>query len=133
VNCLDPKEYPEPVKECWAVHQALRALGFKPEDIYVALGKDAMRPLSTIALFVVLRVEGKEFIVTLAVYDSEAEAEVTLTLWSAFVDLFNDQIFDDVVMDDIYEGSNVIQNKVAFIVALQNKGLQMQGDVSALS
>jgi hypothetical protein len=132
VNHLDPKEYSEPVKECWAVHQALRALGFKPDDIYVVTGKDAMKPFAAAALFVVLRVDGKEFIVTLAAYDSEAEVEATITMWSIFVGLFNDQTFDDVVMADIYERSNVIQNKVAFIIALQNKGLRMQGDVSAL-
>lgn len=132
-NCLDPEGYPESVKECWAVHQALRALGFLPEDIYVSTGKDAMRPLAQAALFVVLRTNGKEFIVTLAVYDSDAEVEATLILWSTFVSLYNDHTFDDEVMANIYEASNVMQNKVAFIVALQNKGLRVQGDVSVLS
>ena len=70
----DPREYPNSVKECWAVHQVLRSLGFQPEEIYVATGRDAWHPLSPAAFFAVLRTQGREFSVTLGHCESEEKA-----------------------------------------------------------
>jgi hypothetical protein len=120
----DPQHYPEEIRECWAVHQALRSLGFSPDDIYVALGADARNPEFAAALFVVLKAQGKEFIVTLAGYESEERAEAMLGKWTEFVTLWKDEVFDDDVMGRIYEKSNVIQNKVEFVIALHNKGIR---------
>ena len=121
---LDPRQYPEEVRECWAVHQAFRALGFAPEDIYVAVGGDARHPEFNAALFVVLKAQGKEFIVTLGGYASEEQAEAVLQQWEAFATFSNDGAFDEGVMTSIYEMSNVMQNKVEFVTALFNKGIR---------
>ena len=121
---LDPMQYPEPIRECWAVHQAFRALGFAPEEIYVAIGKDARHPQFEAALFVVLRAQGKEFLVTLDGYASEAAAEAAVNQWEAFATFSNDGTFDEGVLKVIYDTSNVIQNKVEFITALYNKGIR---------
>jgi len=121
---LDPRQYPDAVKECWCVHQALRALGFAPENIYIAVGQDERHPQFDAALFVVLKAQGKEFIVTLELYASEAAADADVDQWNAFAELSNEGAFDQEVLEEIYAASNVVQNKVAFASALLGKGIR---------
>lgn len=121
---LDPRQYPAEIQECWAVHQAFRALGFPPEDIYVAVGKDARHPEFEVALFVLLKAQGKEFLVTLGGYPSDEAVESVLGKWTEFVELWKGDAFDDELMRDIYGTSNVVQNKAEFVIALYNKGIR---------
>ena len=120
----DPRHYPAAIKECWCVHQAMRQLGFAADDIYVAIGKDAARPEVAVALFVVLRTQGKEFVVTLDGYSSEEAAEEALSQWTAFVSVANEGGFEQALLDDIYQASHIMQNKEQFVVALFGKGIR---------
>lgn len=127
---MDPRQYQNAVKECWAVHQALRSLGFAAEDIYVSTGKDEMNQFAMISLFVVLKSQDKEFVVTLEGYQSKAEAYAMLNQWDMFVMFSNGGVFDKGVMNVIYESSNVMQNKVQFVVALNGKGFKFQKELA---
>lgn len=124
IDHTDPRQYSEAVRGCWSVHQALRQLGFDAGDIYVATGKDARNPQTPLSLFVILRTQGKEFVVTLAGYPSEEAVEAELTQWSTFATLSNEGAFDEDVLDEIYQCSNVMQNKEQFVVALFSKGIR---------
>ena len=108
-------QYPEAIRECWAVHQAFRALGFPAGDIYVANAQNG--------LSVVLRSQGKEFIVNLCGYQSEEAVNAFLEQWPAFVALSNDGQFDQAALDNIYHASNVMQNKFEFVAAMVAKGI----------
>jgi len=120
----DPREYPRQIKESWAVHQALRGLGFQAEDIYVTCGRDGQRPFSPDSFFVFLRTQGREFIVNAGVCENSEEAESLLGVWKEFSTLFNDQVFDDELMKEIYNESHVMRNKTGLIVALMNQGIR---------
>jgi hypothetical protein len=120
----DPLSYPEEIRECWAVHQVLRTLGFPADDIFVVSGRDARRPCAPPALFVELQAGDLEFSVTLAVYESAESVEETMTRWTEFVIHFNEGDFDQSVMEEIYQASNVMKNKAQFLVALANKGIK---------
>ena len=124
IDHTDPRQYSEAVRECWSVHQALRQLGFDSGDIYVATAKDARNPQTPLSLFVILRTQGKEFVVTLAGYPSEEAVEAELSRWSTFATLSNEGAFDEDVLDEIYQCSNVMQNKEQFVVALFSKGIR---------
>lgn len=118
----NPGDYPDAVKECWAVHEALRTLGFSSDDIYVASGHDGWQAMNPPALFVILRAQEKEFIVTLGTYESDSEIEVALSQWTEFATRFNSGEFDKTKMERIFDDSNVVKNKVQFVMALTGKG-----------
>jgi hypothetical protein len=127
---LDPRRYPDPIKECWATHEALRTLGFEADDIYVSSGKAADQPFNPPALFLVLKTQGKEFVVTLGLYDSEKAVDEAMDLWSDFAERFNDKTFSDEVMAEIFEASNVGKNKALFATALLSKGFKCPFEMS---
>ena len=118
----DPRKYPNEVKECWSIHQVLRSLGFSPDDIYVMLAKDAQTPHDNSSLFVVLKENSREFTVTLEKYRTEDEAKKTMAVWSEFAARANAQKFDQKILEEIFNSSHVMRNKVAFLAALQSKG-----------
>jgi hypothetical protein len=120
---MNPEQYPEAIKECWAVHQVFRKLGFEAKDIYVATGKDARCPGSVPALFVVLKAQGTSFTVTVGRYDSEVEVEADLALWAVFVELLSDKSRDEAVLTSIYESSLIVGNIAQFLMALHAKGI----------
>jgi hypothetical protein len=120
----EPVDYPESVKECWAVHQALRTLGFKPDDIYVAAGQSAGHAFNPPAMFVVLRTQDKEFVVTLALFETDEAVESALQLWTEFAERWNADSFDQDVMDKIYNESNVMQNSAQLVLSIEGKGIR---------
>lgn len=121
----DPTDYPDAVRECWAVHQALRSLGFQPDDIYVAAGTAANLAFNPPAMFVILRTQDKEFIVTLGTFETGEAADKALDLWTEFAERSNAGEFAQDTMDDIYNTSNVMQNSVQFAVSLTAKGITL--------
>jgi hypothetical protein len=120
----DPRKFFEAVQECWCIHQAMRQLGFSADDIYVAMAKDARAPHVPVSLFVVLKAQGEEFNVTLCGCSSEEEAEKVLEEWNRFVVLANEGAFDKKVLEEIYEASNIMQQKALFVAALYKKGIR---------
>jgi len=118
----DPKLFPEEVRECWAVHQVFRSLGFSPDNIYVMLAKDAALLEENSSLFVLLRSGTNEFAVTLANYNSEEEAKSVMGIWTEFANLSNSRAFDQKTMDEIFDNSHIVRNKVELLLALRDKG-----------
>lgn len=115
--------FPGVVKECWAIHQALRQLGFPAGEIYVLMAKDVTRPSDESALFVTLRTQGKEFNISLDSYKSEKEAEDVMGQWTEFATIFNSDGFDERELREIYESSSIYQNKVMLLMALRKKNI----------
>jgi hypothetical protein len=119
-----PKRYPDAIKECWAIHEALRTLGFAAEDIYVVKGQSAQHGFNPPAFFVVLKAQEREFVVTVGLYESEQLLDEAIEQWTEFATRFNDSEFEEKDMQEIFESSNVGRNKTQFVVALLSKGLK---------
>lgn len=115
----DPRDYPDSVKECWAVHQVLRVLGFSPDDIYVTTGKNAE---NSFGFFVVLRTQERDFTVTVGTYDSCTDVANDLKMWTDFAKQSNDAVFDKTIMEQIYLESFVKTNQHQFVFGLMSKG-----------
>ena len=122
---LDPRKYPEEVKECWSIHQVLRAIGYPADNIYLALAKDQALPFDNSSLFVVLKANRQEFIVTLQNYKTENEARKIMDVWTEFVRNANAQKFDQEILNEIFQSSNVMRNKIEFLHSLQRKGFRV--------
>lgn len=124
----DPRKYSDEVKECWSIHQVIRSLGYSPDDIYVMLAKDAlMIPHENSSLFVVLRENSHELTVTFANYKTVAQAKRTMASWSEFVTHANSGQFDQKILDEIFDASHIVRNKVEFLLAFKNKGFSPRG------
>lgn len=126
----DPRGYPDEIKECWAVHQVLRILGFSPDDIYVMPAKSAAEPDGPPTLFAVLKTQSKEFTVTLGSYRSESDLEMAINVWTEFVTRANAGRFDQAMLDEIYEASNIMRNRAQFLFALTGKGFKFLGTMN---
>jgi hypothetical protein len=124
MEAINPQDFPETIQECWAVHQAFRALGFSPDDIYVMVAKEATRPDCEAALFSVLKAQGHEFSVTLGLYSSEEAANADVAQWTEFVNMANGGAFSTDDLSEIYKESSIFENRVQFITALHNKGIR---------
>jgi hypothetical protein len=122
---IAPETYPDPVKECWAVHQALRMLGFSSDDIYVVHGASADFPGHPPTMFVVLQTQGLEFVIHLGACKTDAEVESLLDLWTEFVERWNRGDFAQSDMQKIYDASNAMQNKIQLVVGLKLKGFSI--------
>ena len=124
MDTVDPRSFSEDIRECWAVHQTLRRLGFLSDNIYISIGKDIRYPEAEACLFVVLKAQGKEFTVTVGVYPKETQADFAVDMWTDFVNLANNGEFDKKNLDEIYESSHVFKNCVQFVLALHGKGIK---------
>jgi len=120
---LDPRKFSDVVQECWCIHQAMRKLGFSADDIYLTMAQDARAPQVPVSLFVTLKAQGKEFNITLCGCSNEDEAEKLLEEWASFASYANEGAFERDFLDEIYESSNIIKQKVLFVTALVNKGI----------
>jgi hypothetical protein len=71
--------------EAFGCHEAFRRLGFNADDIYVSVNLSAT--LKVRCLYVILKTQGKEFVVTVArVPDDQSDRDV-LDGWSRAVEL----------------------------------------------
>lgn len=124
MNKQDPREYTTPIKECWAAHEVFRRLGFPPEDIYVATHQEATTPWIPLTLFVVLKTQGKEFLVTCGgSYKSQKEADAAFREYSEFINALKQGAFSEEQLTEVYEGSYIVNNSVQLLMALSNKGI----------
>lgn len=121
---LDPRKYSPEVQECWCVYQALRKLGFSADNIYVLMAQNGRALHVPISLFVILRSQDKEFNIILCNYSSEDEAEEVLEEWARFVTYANEGSFEQGILNEIYEASNIMKQKVMLIAALYKKGIR---------
>jgi len=121
----DPRKYPEEVKECWALHQVFRSLGYPPGDIYIVLSQDEACSYPNSSLFVLLKEGSLEFLYTLKNYKTEEEAKKIMSTWTEFVTRFNAQEFDQKIMGEIFDRSSVMRDKMRLLRAMQRKGFSL--------
>jgi len=126
-NKIDPRIYPDPVKECWAVHQMLRMLGFLPDDIYVSIQRDGRTPGAPLAFFVVLKAQGLEFATIVGSYNDAPEAYKDTDIWTEFVNHANANAFDKTHLCDLFNASNAFTNKLTLLQSLMKKGFTLPG------
>lgn len=81
---MDLKDYPQPYKELYAVHQRLLQLGFAPDDIFVSVSNVA-NPQQRNVLCAHLRAQDKEFVYTIASLGDDIVKSEVYARWSNFV------------------------------------------------
>jgi hypothetical protein len=100
-------------REAWAVHEALRKLGFTADQIFMH-----RNPSPDDTLLVVLRHQGKQLATTIGKVPDGWEDE-----WGEFVRYANDAA-NEAAMLEIYEASWVRQHYVPLLMALSTKGIR---------
>lgn len=96
------KDYPAVYRDCWALHEALRRMGFESEDIFVVCSGNAAEPTTGEWFFVVLKTQGKEFTITVRPIETLTYDEA-LAGWTAFVTLVNARTFSLTEMQRVYK------------------------------
>jgi hypothetical protein len=122
--------------ELWGVHQAMRTMGFRAEDIWVGYG-DVLN-VGPDMLFVSLRTQDKEFVYTVIKIPGETEEKV-FERWGEFV---NEMVAsDNEHMVRVYRSSQLGANLQLFfdlIATLAKRGFEVpelpegMGGVAAL-
>lgn len=107
------------MKEALAVHEALRRLGFSPEEIRVALVDRCLK--------LILDAQGKRFVVDVGVFEGP-EPEGGLTRWAQeswreAARLWNHDM-TDAEHRAIWSGSEVYEKKVLFMALLRARGFE---------
>jgi hypothetical protein len=100
-------------REAWAVHEALRKLGFASDQIFMH-----RNPAPDNMLLVVLRHQGKQLATTIGRVGDGWEAE-----WGDFVNYANDAANEPELLE-IYEASWVRQQYVPLLLKLSEKGIK---------
>ena len=109
---------PSAICECLAFHEAFRRLNFSSNDIFVYFGRQGVK--------VVLRTQGKEFVVAVDDRDWPCGTEERIKQWSEAVRAWNGSM-TDAERKSIYE-SCVIGRATELIVALDRKGIKYTTD-----
>jgi len=120
----DPMKYSNAVRECWAVHEALRRLGFQANDIYVSAGQEMKSPLLPYSLFVLVRTQDKEFVANCATFDTMAEADAAVDEWTRFATALCDDEFEEEALRRIYVDSRVYEEATQFMRAIVATGMK---------
>lgn len=117
------KDFPAVYRDCWALHEALRRLGFASEDIFVLLSGNAEQPTTGLWFFVVLKTQGKEFTITVRPIEGLGEEEAGAG-WTAFVNLVNARTFALTEMQRVYKTRFVdrVPGPAMLVSALLAKG-----------
>jgi hypothetical protein len=96
------QDYPQVLVDTWAVHEALRRLGFASEDIFVHVAGNGEAPTSGPWLFVVLKTQGKEFSIDIGPL-GKLSPEEALRTWHVFCEKWNTREFLDSEAQRMYE------------------------------
>ena len=105
------------INEMLASHEALRKLGFEPDEIYVMLD-------SSNTAVVTLKAQDLEFNITCG--DFEGDADEFSSQWSEAVGQWNKSMSTD-TMNKIWKSSFVYANIAQLIMALKQKGFYVPG------
>lgn len=114
--------------ETISFHEALRRLGYAASDIFVQCSPDGARG-GQLSAFTLLRVRGlPEVTFTSGQFVSVAEVQEFEAAWPHFVAQWNawdptgPSAFTDADRQKIYDSSFVVNNSIALITVLLNKG-----------
>jgi hypothetical protein len=105
-------DYPAPIREAWAMHEAFRKLGYPAGCIFVHRNPDG-------ELFVVLRHSCRQFAVSCGLAGDNWQSE-----WNGFAEAVNDHSFSDKDLEQIWESSWVRQNSVGMLLKMAEKGFE---------
>jgi hypothetical protein len=117
-------KYSKTVRECWAVHEALRRLGFQANDIYVSGGQELGHPDVPYALFVVVRTQDKEFVANCGKFATMADADAAVDEWTRFATALCDDKFEEEALRRIYVDSRVYEDATQFMRAIVATGMR---------
>jgi len=112
---IQRRDIPACLREALAAHEALRRLGFRAEDIFVAYHANG--------IFVELHAQGMEFSVGCGMCEPWITQEKFVELWTRAANAWNDDAqMSSTTRRRIYEESHVRNNGARLVVALVDKG-----------
>ena len=112
-------EYPSVLVDGWTVHEAMRRLGFRADDIFFECACDALAGGAP-SLFVVLRAQGKSFAVTLGPL-GDLTPKTMLTFWKSFCE--DIKTFPEVDLQRAYDTGLVGRlGRAALLMGILEKG-----------
>lgn len=106
-------DHPKIFRECYAVHEFFRRLGFKAAEIFLHLREDQM-------MMVVLQTQDKVFAVILGQVDFD-ENQMS-DHWSGIVDGLISHTITDEEIEEIWTNSFICANKIDCLITMKTKG-----------
>ncbi len=106
------------VVSTWCWHQMFEGLGFKSDDIFVQVARNGSVPDGPPWLFVFLRTQGKEFVVS----TGPANWETTRDEWLRFIAAYVGHEIPDSDLRDAYQAHIAIHSPVFLVTGLLDKG-----------
>jgi hypothetical protein len=123
------RRFPRVLQETWAYFEALRRLGFPPDDIYFGTGMgvpDGLKNVSAVVpcMFVILRTRDKEFTINAGPY-YEGDAKMQEAMWLQIVAGVADGTYDEEELQIVWDSSKASRQSVDFVIALHEKGIPL--------
>jgi len=112
-------DFDKPYRDCYAVQEALRRIGFSADDIYVGFG--TVSGIDDV-LYVQLRAQGKIFTVTVAKIPGAAFDDVVAT-WQTFAYALPGM--SEGYLQRILDEAPITKDFVPLLVTLQSKGFKL--------
>jgi hypothetical protein len=115
-------DLPGPIWEMVAVHEALRKLGFRPDDIFATANAGGH-------VGILLRAQGLEFMVACGHLLDLTEESFT-ALWDTATQNFNREVYDPADLTRMYEQSWVYKHRTEFVAGLLLKGFRLPRSIN---
>ena len=123
-------DYSPTVISLWSTWETFRRLGFDSDEISFEAHPTDGAP---IALFVILRSQGKTFTVTVEKFDSE---DVVQEHYNSFLDFsrrLNAGEFSENVLGKMYRCHQPHDMLVSLVIAMTDKGFVLEGELGKLA
>lgn len=117
---FDLRAQPKPIIEALMVHQALGRLGFPSEVMFFAPGRTGPSDDDPLGAFVVLRWQGRQFVVACGVMEGCSEEDIVLA-WRGILD--HQRTIPNEVLAELYEHSYARTHSASLVLHLHDKGI----------
>ena len=115
------------IREFLGAREAFRRLGFLPDDLYIMTAKSALNG-GKLSAFCQLKTQGKTFNVELGPLPSDENGFIAE--YKRVVKAIVDGEVSEPVLQRIWEESMPCQDKLGFIMAIQDKGIRVVKDAN---
>ena len=119
-------DYSEPILKAWTYHEALRRLGFRPQDIYVSIYREPVMGVLAYTFGCTLEAQDKDFTMSCGAYPDEAGVEQAVAEWQEFVEQLPS--FPYVELQKVFTASEVWGKSAEFVLSLHQKGFMFPYD-----
>jgi hypothetical protein len=121
------RRFPGVLQETWAYFEALRRLGFRPDDIFFVTGNgipDTL-PVPSVCpcVFVLLKHSGEEFSINVGPFKGKAEDQEKM--WLQMAAGIADGTYDEEELQIVWENSRAFRDSVALVTTLRAKGFPL--------